>query len=204
MAKAPYNPRFEAMLELERRGTITPELQSQLEIARQQGVVKAPPAMAKVDATAAAQARAADLLEAQLNDVEAQYNTNLKGTPLERGFGVSEYLPTAANRTFDTAAGGLVAPAKGLMRSPGEGSFSDADLKMLQSQIPESGAYDEVNEQRIKNIRLIIETMRQPLAAPKAALGGAQQPKAALGGGNKAKPRDVEIEYDKTGKMVRR
>lgn len=202
MAAPAIPPRFAAMLELERRGTLPPELQQQLDIARRQGVVKAPPQMGKTDATAAAQARAADLVEAQLNEVERQYNENLKGTPLERGFGITEYLPTEANRTFDTAAAGLVAPVKGLTRSPGEGAFSDADLALLKSQIPEASAYDDVNEQRIKNIRLIIETMRQPLATPRAALG-ANTGGGALGPKNKA-PADVVIEYDASGKMVRR
>ena len=203
MAKAPVNPRIEAMLELERRGTLPENLAAQLDVARRQGVVKSPPPMNKTDATTAAQARAADLLERQLNDVETQYNAKLKGTPLSRMGGLTEYLPNEDNQTFDAAAGGLVAPAKGLMRSPGEGSFSDADLKMLQSQIPESGARDAVNEQRIKNIRLIIETMREPLAAPKAALGPAPVA-SALGGRKKAGPADVVIEYDASGKLVRR
>lgn len=202
MAKAPVNPRIEAMLELERRGTLPPAFAEQLAVARQQGVVKSPPPIIKTDATAAAQLRAADLLEDQLNDVEAQYNAKLKGTPLERGFGLMEYLPTDANREFDAAAGGLTAPAKALSRSPGEGTFTDADLAQLQSQLPNSSERDLVNEQRIKNLRRLIETNRRPLVAPRPALGSG--PASGALGSKKPASADVVIEFDANGKPVRR
>lgn len=47
------DPRFAAMMELERRGKITPDLQSQLDIARQQGVVKTGKALTEGEAKAA-------------------------------------------------------------------------------------------------------------------------------------------------------
>jgi hypothetical protein len=174
MAKANTNIRLDAMMELERRGKLPPELQSQLEIARKQGVVKSGGAVG-ITAEDAGKRKskidAANLLSSQLDEVVEQYNSKLKGDP-SGSFGAFEYLPTPSNKTFNAASQGLVASAKKLMRDSGEGVFTDADMAQLQTQIPDYGDYDGVNEQKIQNLRRTIDEIRQANGAPKQALGG--------------------------------
>ncbi len=198
--------KIDIALELERMAAaegrpLPPDVAAYLGAARKQGVVKSPPAPTKTDATMAGKLSAANLLSEQLDEVETMYNADFKGQPLERGFGLGEYLPTQTNKRFDAAAQGLFAPAKQLVRSPGEGTFTDPDAAQLQTQLPESGVMDGVNEQRIKNLRRLIRQTQEQYA-PKPALGG--KPATGALGAKKATPVDVVIEFDANGKPVRR
>lgn len=108
-------------------------------------------------------ARGAAALEQQLNVVEGLYNKNFKGV----GPGsLLEYLPTPARRQFDAAVTGLRPLLKPLIRNPGEGTFTDADQALLDKQVPGGSLQDAENEQRIANLRRMIESAKGPAGAP--------------------------------------
>jgi hypothetical protein len=102
--------------------------------------------------------RAALAVERQMRDLRAKYEKNFKGV----GPGsLIEYLPTQARKSFDAASNGMRALLKPLVRGPGEGAFTDADQALLDSMIPNGGAYDSDNEQRFRNIEGLVQDARR-------------------------------------------
>lgn len=119
-------------------------------------------AESKAALVAREKALGADAVEQQLRTIEGLYNKNFKGV----GPGsLLEYLPTQSRKQFDEAANGMRPLLKPLIRSPGEGTFTDADQALLDQQIPNGGAQDAANEQRIANIRNMIANARRASAA---------------------------------------
>lgn len=119
-------------------------------------------AESKAALVAREKALGADAVERQLQTIESLYNKNFKGV----GPGsLLEYLPTQTRRQFDEAANGMRPLLKPLIRSPGEGTFTDADQALLDQQIPNGGAQDAANEQRIANIRNMIANARRASTA---------------------------------------
>lgn len=119
-------------------------------------------AESKAAMVAREKALGADAVERQLQTIEGLYNKNFKGV----GPGsLLEYLPTQSRKQFDEAANGMRPLLKPLIRSPGEGTFTDADQALLDQQIPQGGAQDSANEQRIANIRNMIANARRTSAA---------------------------------------
>lgn len=177
-------PNIAAMMELERRGKLPPELAAQLLVARQQGVVK-PMAGAAMTPEQVGKAKgklaSMDMVETQLNDVEALYGKNLKGDPTGT-YGAFEYLPLPNNKTFDTAATAILPLVRQALSTSAKDGDSDRELAVWQSLIPNSSEYDEVNEQRIKQMRSLIDKTR---ATSSAMLGPPARP--ALTGAASAK-----------------
>jgi hypothetical protein len=113
----------------------------------------------------------ADAVEQQLDVLEGLYDKNFKGVGLGS---LLEYLPTQTRKQFDAAANGMRPLLKPLIRSPGEGTFTDADQALLDQQIPQGGKQDADNEQRFANIRRMIESARRT----SAAMGGGAAPRS--------------------------
>lgn len=98
---------------------------------------------------------AARMLRRQLENVESLYGQTLKGG----GPGaLLEYLPTPKNKKFNAAADGLLPLARQAFRVPGSGADSDKELQVLiKSLLPSNDEYDEVNEQRMAQLRRMID-----------------------------------------------
>lgn len=92
--------------------------------------------------------RAAQKLKAQLSDLQGLWKKTQGG-----GRSLGEYLPTPENKRFDAAAAGLLPLAKQLYRVPGEGTFTDYDVKILEKLIPDRWSFDESNVQRFKQLQ---------------------------------------------------
>jgi hypothetical protein len=122
------------------------------------------PTAAQVKAALVAKEKSlgADAVERQLNVIEQLYKKNFKGIGPSS---LLEYLPTQARTQFDAAANGMRPLLKPLIRSPGEGTFTDADQALLDEQIPQGSMQDANNEQRIANIREMIANARRLSAA---------------------------------------
>lgn len=107
----------------------------------------------------------ARLARRQLDDIEAAYNKNLKGTGLLKS--AMEYLPSQENAQFDALAQGLAPIAQALTRVPGSGTTSDKDADLLrEAYIPSHSAFDSANEQRIKSFRRVIDSIDPPAPRP--------------------------------------
>lgn len=134
---------------------------------------------AKIDPGAIKRANL-DSLTKQLSDVEGQFNNNFAGQN-DRGF--AEYLPTPTNKAFDAAAAGLSEQALGAFRVPGVGSQSDTELRaFVEANRPGASEYDEVNAQRLQNIKTRIDEQRAAMGmAPAPWAQQDQQPAPALG-----------------------
>lgn len=117
---------------------------------------------AKEARTAPANQRATKLqaLANQIDRVQVLFNENLKGrNPVE--------ALKPSSRTFDAAGANLVKQAFSAFRVPGEGSQSDADLKLLlDAAKPSSWSFDESNLERLAGLRSQVETELQSLGAP--------------------------------------
>lgn len=110
---------------------------------------------------------ALDALSRQLQDVDQQYQKNL------RGFGpgsLLEYLPTPAMTSFNSAASGLSDQAQAAFRTPGIGSQSDRELAaFIAANQPSNTDNDSTIEQKIKNIRGRLVPQRRALGLPDQA-----------------------------------
>ncbi len=169
-------PNIAAMLELERRGKLPPAMAGQLEMARRQGIVKplvgegaqelTPTARSK----AQGQLRAMGLVEQQLDDVESQYNANLKGDPTGT-FGAAEYLPLPSMKKFDTSANAILPIVRQALSTSAKDGDSDRELAVWTGLLPNSKEYDAVNEQRIKQMRALARMTR---SENERILGGKQ------------------------------
>jgi hypothetical protein len=105
-----------------------------------------------------------EALTAQINEVERQLSANFLGEN-DRGF--REYLPSPTNRAFDAAASGLSEQALGAFRTPGVGSQSDAELRaFVEANKPGASEFDEVNLQRLSNIRTRLDAQREAMGLP--------------------------------------
>lgn len=136
------------------------------------------PAAAQNAAQVAAQRRqaAAGSLARQLDELEGVYNENFRGS----GVGsILEYLPTNASARLNTIANAMRPTLKRLIRDPGEGTFTDQDQALLDSLVPDSWARDASNEERIRQLRAMIDEVGggAPAAAPShAAPSSAAEP----------------------------
>lgn len=93
------------------------------------------------------------LLSKQLNRVQELYRSDLAGSGLSS---IGEYLPSPKNQRFDSQARNLAALLKPLIRGPGEGTWTDADQKMLDRLVPSSWASDTDNQERFESLKRLI------------------------------------------------
>jgi hypothetical protein len=118
-----------------------------------------------------------EMTAAQFSDAIAQYNaaqqiekmlvelrqTFARGQGKTSGaYGVQDFLPTEANKSFDKAAGRLRAWAKQGTGTTGGENNSLAEMKLnLGSYIPDSWAYDETNRETMSSIEGLAQKARQ-------------------------------------------
>lgn len=87
-----------------------------------------------------------NMIAQQLNRVQELYNNDLKGS----GVGsVAEYLPTPKMQRFEAQSRALAVLLKPLIRSPGEGPWTDKDQALLERLVPTRFTSDLDNEERI-------------------------------------------------------
>lgn len=88
---------------------------------------------------------------AQLRRVQSLYNTGVGKT--KGVFGALDYLPTPANKQFDTAGAGLAEAGLAAFRIPGVGSQSDRELQaFVEANKPSSSDYDAQIEEKLRNL----------------------------------------------------
>jgi hypothetical protein len=82
----------------------------------------------------------------QLNRVQQLYAKDLRGT----GVGsVAEYLPTPKMQRFEAQAKALAVLMKPMIRTPGEGPWTDKDQALLDRLVPTRFTSDKDNEERL-------------------------------------------------------
>ena len=165
--------KLQALLELERRGALPPDLAPRLKAYRDQGISKTTPLGpdGQPSSTAPEQlelktsrdkARAALALigrvQPHLDRVQQLYDNNLKGSgPLQS---LREYLPSQRNAQFDAA----VAPLRQMVRQanhkPGEGAMSDFESKLALQGIPDRWSFDGKNEESLRNLQVFLDSSR--------------------------------------------
>ena len=123
---------------------------------------------------AAMQAGNLDALVNQINRTQELFDKSQAGGP---GIGsLLEYLPLPANKQFDAAGAGLAEQGLAAFRVPGVGSQSDAELRQfVEANKPSSWSQDSQNTERLRQLRMRVETTRKALGLPPAQWGGAQQ-----------------------------
>lgn len=131
-------------------------------------------------------ATALDALVNQLNRVQSLYETGPGSTSGVAG--VQDYFGTPTNSQFDAAGSGLVQQAFGAFRTPGQGSQSDADLRLLlEAQRPEAGNFDTTIEEKLRTLRNQVDVARSGLGLPAAnwlGVGENTDPSLRPPGGN--------------------
>ncbi|APL95976.1 hypothetical protein EWH08_11105 [Sphingobium indicum] len=179
------DPKLEALLELERRGALPPDLAQRLQAYRSQGVSKTTalspngqPRQTDEERlelkTSRDKARSALALigrvQPHLDRVKTLYDANLKGAgPVQS---LREYLPSQRNAQFDAA----VAPLRQMIRQanhkPGEGTMSDFESRLALQGVPDRWSFDGANEEALRNLQVFLDTSRdsysKQLGLPKA------------------------------------
>lgn len=107
---------------------------------------------------------ALDAIARQLQRTRELYNKNLRGV----GPGsIMEFLPTATNQQFNSAAAGLSDQAQNAFRTPGVGSQSDRELAaFIAANQPSASDFDKTIEQKFGNIEGRLIPQRRALGLP--------------------------------------
>ncbi len=170
---ASADPKLQALLELERRGTLTPQASQMLSAYRAQGVSKTKPIGQSLkpgvnpqDTFETAKSRddarkAMDLInriQPSLDRVKSLYGQNLKGSgPLQS---IREYIPSQKNAQFDAAVSMLRTLVRPATRTTGEGAMSDFESKLALQGVPDRWSFDGSNEESIRNLQTFLESSR--------------------------------------------
>ncbi len=81
---------------------------------------------------------------------------------------VSDYLPTAANKRFDTSGAQLSQQGLAAFRVPGTGTVSDRDAMMFdRGNLPQASNMDAQNEEILLGLRRRVENEYESLGLPK-------------------------------------
>jgi hypothetical protein len=119
-------------------------------IAAERAANQPNPEDAKIRAGNKGQRADLKMIAQQLNRVQQLYNKDLKGV----GIGsVAEYLPTPKMQRFEAQAKALAVLLKPLIRNPGEGTWTDADQKLLDRLVPTRFTSDTDNVERIETAK---------------------------------------------------
>lgn len=113
-----------------------------------------------------------DALVGQINRTQALFNSSQGGQGLDIG-SPAEYLPTSANKQFDTAAAGLAEQGLAAFRVPGVGAQSDTELRQfVEANKPSSWSQDSSNAERLRQLRARTDAARKGLGLPRAQWEG--------------------------------
>lgn len=170
---AAADPKLQALLELERRGALTPEATQLLKGYRAQGVTKTKP----LSPTGEPVVESGDMLETaskrdsarkamslinrvqpQLDRVSSLYGSQLKGSgPIKS---IREWLPSPGNSQFDKSVAQLAALTRPVTRTEGEGAMSDFESKLALQLLPGRYSFDSSNEEAIRGLQELLDTAR--------------------------------------------
>lgn len=170
MAEA--DPKLATLLELERRGALTPAASDMLKAYRAQGVTKTKPLGAGgqpvgpgVDNPDVLETKSnrdkargsvdrLGLVAEQLARVRQLYNDSLRGSgPIKS---IREFLPSQANSQFDNAVQTLATLVRPTTRVEGEGSMSDYESKLANAPLPNRWKFDGANEESLRGLERIV------------------------------------------------
>lgn len=122
-------------------------------------------------------------LTAQINRVQQLYDETVGKTSGIAG--ALDFLPTPANRRFDTASAGLAEQGLAAFRVPGVGSQSDAELRQfVQANRPEASDYDTSIQEKLGQLRGRVDSTRKSMGLPAAEWQGLNATQGMTGGGN--------------------
>lgn len=116
--------------------------------------------------------------QSQIDRINQLY---MSGPGKTKGFsGVLDYLPTAANKQFDTAGAGLGEVGLAAFRTPGVGSQSDTELRaFIDANRPSASDYDAQIKEKLRNLQNRLDQTysayrinRQSLTQKKGKKGG--------------------------------
>ncbi|MFA6031810.1 MAG: hypothetical protein WC889_02785 [Myxococcota bacterium] len=120
-------------------------------------------------------------LVSQINRVQSLYEGSIAKTSGIIG-GWADFLPTEANRQFDTAAAGLAEQGLSAFRVPGVGAQSDTELRQfVQANKPSASDYDSSIEEKLLQLRTRVDATRQQMGLPPAQWGSQATPPGAPG-----------------------
>lgn len=98
--------------------------------------------------------------------------------------GIQDYLPTAANERFDSAAAGLAEAATAVFRIAGSGDQNAAELaQKIAAQLPQASDNDARIEEKLRNIQTRVDAYKQAVGIPQYDLSRDRQ-NNWLGGSN--------------------
>lgn len=126
-------------------------------------------------ADAKTQAKLANLeaLTGQINRVQYLYNSNLRDEAIPLLSSLWEYLPTPANRQFDSAAAGMAEQGLAAFRVPGVGAQSDTELKQfVDANKPSASDADLSIEEKLRQLRARVQATREQMGLPPAQWEG--------------------------------
>ncbi|GAA0730004.1 hypothetical protein [Sphingomonas japonica] len=152
-------------------------------------LTSAPPAKTQ----AARQQRAAKLqaLVGQIQRVEQLYQSTVGQTSGVGG--LADYLPTEANRQFDTAAAGLAEQGLAAFRVPGVGAQSDTELRQfVQANKPQASDYDVAIEEKLRQLRGRVDAERQGIGLEPVNWNGTEPNRDTAPAANMAAPGGVD------------
>lgn len=107
---------------------------------------------------------ALDAIEAQLNTVDEGWK-KIKGSAFSAGPGTQLNPLTEDGKQFDAAVGQLGPLMRQLTRVPGEGAMSDYETKLLERATLNRGDFESVTEEKLKNLRQLVNETRQARTA---------------------------------------
>lgn len=110
---------------------------------------------------------------------------------------IGGYLPSQEGEEFDSAVSRVTPQIKGLVRTPGEGAFSDYDARLLAQSLPNRRTYNSVTRKSLDAYDQIVNEYEAALRAAMGEPAPAAPPAAAPASGPK------RIKVDRMGRLVK-
>lgn len=128
------------------------------------------------DQKAAQKAANLDALVTQINRVQELFNSGQRDNAIPILGSLMEYLPLPENQAFDAASAGLAEQGLAAFRVPGVGAQSDTELRQFtEANKPSSWSSDASNLERLRQLRLRVESTRKAMGLPPAEWVGLQE-----------------------------
>lgn len=139
-----------------------PMAQAQLINAQANAASAAKPTAAQTEAEqkAAASEKRAATIRALTGEVRRLYNQDIKGQPLERLGGLTEYIDALPNNERFTSAGNTMLPLiRPLIAQSTKEGDSNTELLIFQSYVPSANDSDKTIEQKLAMLEILIGGM---------------------------------------------
>lgn len=120
----------------------------------------------------------------QISRVRELYSKGPGATKPWSAGALADYLPTDANKAFDTAGRGLGALGLSAFRTPGVGSQSDAELRdFIETNRPSAADNDSVIQEKIRNLETRLREAYKARGVQYRPAGPRGAPRKPSGGG---------------------